>query len=419
MLLYIDPGTGSMLITILLGIIGTGVYLFKTLWVKLKFLLTRGKQEKTASGKLPVVFFTDDKRYWNVFKPVIEELSRRGIKTHYYTASEADPALEQEYDNITFKYIGSGNKAYSFMNLVNAYIVVSTTPSLDVFQWKRSREADFYIHMLHAASDVSMYRMFGIDYYDAIMISGEYQGQQVRELERLRHLPEKELPMVGIPYMDEMLKRVIAADENASESGGEKKNTRTVLLAPSWGASGILTKYGESFLQSLKNTGYNIVVRPHPQSFTSEKEMIEGLMAKFPDDGDKFRWDRSNDNFDVLKNSDIMISDFSGVIFDYALIFDKPFIYTATSYDKSPYDCDWLDEEPWTYRILPEIGVELTEDQFGDMKTVIDKCITSDTLAAGRDKAREETWQYMGEGTTRVVDYIEKKLKELSTKLLL
>ena len=414
MLLYIDPGTGSMLITILLGIIGTGVYLFKTLWVKLKFLLTRGKQEKTASGKLPVVFFTDDKRYWNVFKPVIEELSRRGIKTHYYTASEADPALEQEYDNITFKYIGSGNKAYSFMNLVNAYIVVSTTPSLDVFQWKRSREADFYIHMLHAASDVSMYRMFGIDYYDAIMISGEYQGQQVRELERLRHLPEKELPMVGIPYMDEMLKRVIAADENASESGGEKKNTRTVLLAPSWGASGILTKYGESFLQSLKNTGYNIVVRPHPQSFTSEKEMIEGLMAKFPDDGDKFRWDRSNDNFDVLKNSDIMISDFSGVIFDYALIFDKPFIYTATSYDKSPYDCDWLDEEPWTYRILPEIGVELTEDQFGDMKTVIDKCITSDTLAAGRDKAREETWQYMGEGTTRVVDYIEKKLKELT-----
>ena len=414
MLLYIDPGTGSMLITILLGIIGTGVYLFKTLWVKLKFLLTRGKQEKTASGKLPVVFFTDDKRYWNVFKPVIEELSRRGIKTHYYTASEADPALEQEYENITFKYIGSGNKAYSFMNLVNAYIVVSTTPSLDVFQWKRSREADFYIHMLHAASDVSMYRMFGIDYYDAIMISGEYQGQQVRELERLRHLPEKELPMVGIPYMDEMLKRVIAADGNASESGGEKKNTRTVLLAPSWGASGILTKYGESFLQSLKDTGYSIVVRPHPQSFTSEKEMIEGLMAKFPDDGDKFRWDRSNDNFDVLKNSDIMISDFSGVIFDYALIFDKPFIYTATSYDKSPYDCDWLDEEPWTYRILPEIGVELTEDQFGDMKTVIDKCITSDTLAAGRDKAREETWQYMGEGTTRVVDYIEKKLKELT-----
>ena len=414
MLLYIDPGTGSMLITILLGIIGTAVYLFKNIWLKLKFVLTRGRQEKTEMDKLPIVFFTDDKRYWNVFKPVIEELSRRGLETYYYTASEADPALDQEYENITFKYIGSGNKAYSFMNLVNAYIVVSTTPSLDVFQWKRSREADFYVHMLHAASDASMYRMFGIDYYDAIMISGEYQGRQVRELERLRHLPAKELPMVGIPYMDEMLKRVKAADK--AETGKASEKTRTVLLAPSWGASGILNKYGESFLQSLKDTGYNIVVRPHPQSFTSEKEMIEGLMAKFPDDGDKFRWDRSNDNFDVLKNSDIMISDFSGVIFDYALIFDKPFIYTASDYDKSPYDCDWIDEELWTYSILPEIGIELAEDQFGNMKKVIDECIESDKLAAGRDKAREETWQYMGEGTKRVVDYLEKKYKELSEK---
>lgn len=417
MLLYIDPGTGSMLITILLGIIGTAVYLFKNIWLKLKFVLTRGRQEKSAMDKLPIVFFTDDKRYWNVFKPVIEELSRRGLETYYYTASEADPALDQEYEHVTFKYIGSGNKAYSFMNLINAYVVVSTTPSLDVFQWKRSREADFYVHMLHAASDASMYRMFGIDYYDAIMISGEYQGRQVRELERLRHLPEKELPMVGIPYMDEMLKRVKAAEKSdASGDEASGKKTRTVLLAPSWGASGILTKYGESFLKALKDTGYNIIVRPHPQSFTSEKEMIEGLMAKFPDDGDKFRWDRSNDNFDVLKNSDIMISDFSGVIFDYALIFDKPFIYTASSYDKSPYDCDWIDEELWTYSILPHIGIELAEDQFGNMKKVIDECISSDKLAAGRDKAREETWQYMGEGTKRVVDYLEKKYKELADK---
>ena len=130
MLLYIDPGTGSMLITILLGIIGTGVYLFKNIWLKLKFVLTRGRQEKTAMDKLPIVFFTDDKRYWNVFKPVIEELSRRGIDTYYYTASEADPALDQEYEHVTFKYIGSGNKAYSFMNLVNAYVVVSSKLAL-------------------------------------------------------------------------------------------------------------------------------------------------------------------------------------------------------------------------------------------------------------------------------------------------
>ena len=62
--------------------------------------------------------------------------------------------------------------------------------------------------MLHSAGGVLAYRMFGIDYYDALMLSGEHQIQEVRDLEKLRKLPEKEVVKVGIPYMDEMVKRL-------------------------------------------------------------------------------------------------------------------------------------------------------------------------------------------------------------------
>lgn len=34
MFAYIDPGTGSMLITVLIGIIGAAVYSVKTFWMK-------------------------------------------------------------------------------------------------------------------------------------------------------------------------------------------------------------------------------------------------------------------------------------------------------------------------------------------------------------------------------------------------
>ena len=84
--------------------------------------------------------------------------------------------------------------------------MLSTTPSLDVYQWKRSRDVSWYVHIPHAPNDITLYRMFGIDYYDAILLSGEYQVEQVRKLEKLRGLPEKELKLVGIPYMDEMKK---------------------------------------------------------------------------------------------------------------------------------------------------------------------------------------------------------------------
>ena len=68
-------------------------------------------------------------------------------------------------------------------------------------QWKRSRDVQYYVHLPHAASDLSMYRMFGIDYYDAILTSGMYQEEQVREMEALRELPPKEIVMVGVVYM--------------------------------------------------------------------------------------------------------------------------------------------------------------------------------------------------------------------------
>ena len=42
MRLYIDPGTGSMLFTILIGILGTGLYLGRNALVKLRFLFTGG-----------------------------------------------------------------------------------------------------------------------------------------------------------------------------------------------------------------------------------------------------------------------------------------------------------------------------------------------------------------------------------------
>ena len=68
-------------------------------------------------------------------------------------------------------------------------------------------------------------------------------------------------------------------------------------------------------IDSLIATGYRIIIRPHPQSFTSDKEVIDPLLVKYPD-SDMLKWDREADNFDSLNEADILISDFSSVVFD-------------------------------------------------------------------------------------------------------
>lgn len=403
--LYIDPGTGSMLFTILIGVVGAAVYSARMLLIKLRFRLSGGKAEG-AVERLPYVIFSDDKRYWNVFEPICREMDRRGRDIVYMTASEDDPALENPYPHVKARFIGEGNKAFAKLNFLNAAIVLSTTPGLDVYQWKRAKDVRYYVHIPHAASDITMYRMFGIDYYDAVLLSGEYQVGQIRALEQLRGLPEKELVKVGIPYMDEMAARLQAA-------GPTPEHPRTVLLAPSWGKSALFSVYGGKIIDTLLKTGYHVIVRPHPQSFKSETAMIEKLMADYPA-SDQLEWNRDIDNFEVLRRSDILISDFSGVIFDFTLIFDKPVIYTDPQFDVGLYDAWWLKEPLWTVSTLPRLGRELKQENMDDLKSLIDECLSDPRYAEGRRQARQETWEHPAEGARRTVDYLLQKYEELT-----
>lgn len=404
MRLYIDPGTGSMLFTILVGIIGAGIYSLRMLLIKLRFKLSGGKIEVNKQ-KIPFVIFSDDKRYWTIFEPICREMDRRGKHVVYMTASEDDPALRNPYPHIKAEFIGKDNKAFAKLNFLNAAVVVSTTPGLDVYQWKRSREVRYYVHILHAPNEVTLYRMFGIDYYDAILLSGDYQARDVRNLEKLRGLPEKELVKVGIPYMDKMLERL-------NQSGPVPEHERTVLLAPSWGQSAIFGVYGEKIIDVLLKTGYHVIIRPHPQSFKSEKGMLDKLMQDYPE-SDQLEWNRDIDNFEVLRRADILISDFSGVIFEFSLVHDKPVIYTNPDFDLSLYDAWWLDTPLWTTSALPKLGRELTAESMEDLKGLIDSCLEDPCYIEGRRCVKAETWEYAGEGARRAAMYLIQKYEEL------
>ena len=403
-ILYIDPGTGSMLFTIIIGAVSAGFFVLQKFKLKLKFLLSGGKAVTADEDKIPYVIFSDSKRYWNVFKPVCDEFENRKIDVQYWTMSEDDPALSEKYNHVKTLFIGEGNKAFSKLNIMNAGVVLATTPGLDVLQWKRSPNVGKYVHILHQPGDTTFYRMFGLDHYDAVLISGEYEERQLREIEKLRGIPRRDTCLTGITYLDTMKARYEALKKDTKDSG-KSSGIKTVLLAPTWGETAILSRFGERIISALVSTGYNIIIRPHPQSFESEKDLMNSLMSKFPE-SDKMHWNRDNDNFDVLSRSDIMITDFSGVMFDYALIFDRPFIYADIEFDKSPYDAAWLEEDMWTLKILPHIGIPLKEEDFDNIREVIDRTVNDESLEKGRERARKETWANPGEAASRTVDYL-------------
>ena len=402
--LYIDPGTGSMLFTVAMGLLAALVYAFRNVWIKAKVSLSGGRKRKDAGGTVPFVFFTDSRRYWNLFEPICDEMEKRGQPVLYLTASEDDPALRKEYTYVRTEFAGKGNRAYARMNMLRADVVLSSTPALDVYQWKRSRDVKWYVHIY----DLTKYRMFGIDYYDAVLLTGPFQEEAVRKLEQLRDLPAKELTVVGMPYLDEMRRRLQAEGEPLKDPGAPP----TVLLAPSWGKSSIFNRFGDRIFDALLQTGCRLIVRPHPQSFDSEADLIARLAAKYPD-SETLEWDRKDDNYDSLRRADLLITDFSGIVLDFAFLFGRPVIWADTEFDPKPYDASWLDEPMWIMRVLQNLGAPLTEDNIDRIGEIIRSCLESADLRESIAKARAEAWSHIGESAERIADYLIQKRAEL------
>ncbi len=408
--LYIDPGTGSMLFAAMIGVISTLYFFMQKLWINLRFRMHGGNAKADVRDEnKPVVIFGEDGRYWNSFRAVCEELEKRGIECDYYTMDEKDPVLEQTFEHIHPSFIGSDNRAYAKLNLMKADVCLATTPGLEVYQWKRSKNVRKYVHILHSADEGTGYRMFGMDDYDTVLLTGAFQERYIRMLEEMRNEEPKNLEVVGCTYMDELLKRV--SKDGGNKIKKEDKAGYIVLLAPSWGESSILNRFGTGIIDALIKTGYHIIVRPHPQSRKTERHILDPLQKKYAGI-EQVEWDESNDNFESLMRSDVLISDYSGVVFDFALVFDKPVMLADTSFDTAPYDAAWIDEPLWRLQILDDLGIKLEEKDFPDLKRKIDDLIGSDHYQEGRDKIRDIVWQNRGRSGAAIADYLERCLKE-------
>jgi len=407
--LYIDPGTGSMLFSIVVGAAATLFFLGKAAFLKIKMLFSAKKNGVAVTADTnfkKYVIYNEGMQYWNVFKPVCDEFEKRGIELIYYTSAQKDPCFEAGYKFVKPEFIGEGNMAFVRLNMLSAGFVLMTTPGLQVYQLKRSKNVKHYSHVLHMPNDATTYRLFGLDYFDSVLLTGDYQKEDIRFLEKQRGINKKELVTVGCTYLD-------VYKENIAKIPDEENHPFTVLVSPSWGDVGILKKYGEKLLDPLAATGWRIIVRPHPQSKKSEADMLERLENRYKDNKN-IEWDYERQNIFSLKKADIMISDFSGIIFDYTFLCDKPVMYVNAGMDLKPYDAyDLGDKQLWQYKSLEKFGKQLDEKDFANIKEVIQNMSDSKELAAARAEAKAQAWMHIGNAGKNIVDYMVAKVGNL------
>jgi hypothetical protein len=387
---YLDPGTGSLLLSALIGIIATAFFMIKNFFYKAAGLVYRLRGVAApARDRNAIVFYSEGRQYWNTFKTTLEALDGAGEPALYLTSDKNDPGLEHPFSQVQARYIGQGGRAFAAMNLLEAGVCVMTTPGLDVLQIRRSRQVRHYAHLVHAPTDISFYRLFSFDYFDSVLCSGPHQIRSLRALERLRGTKPKELLATGCPYMDVLAGELPGGKNNAqAEHGGERP--WRVLLAPTWGPNGLLRRFGAGLLEPMLEAGFRVTVRPHPQSRTSEPELLEELAALFRENAN-LAWDHSTSPLPAMLESDVLVSDLSGIVFDYAFILERPVLTVSLRPDQRGYEAGDLPWPAWELAVLPSLGAVVAPEEIGKLPETLRRLPAPDEFARRMAGLRAES----------------------------
>ena len=409
---YLDPGSGSMLISVIVALLAAVYYFAKNIFYNRSFYFFKNKKGPQQE-KNDIVFYSESGSYWNVFSPIIFELSSRGIPFSYYTSDLKDPGLISEINHMNKKYIGDGHEAFFFLNHLEVKIVIMTTPGLDILQIKRSKKVKHYCHIVHGLEDTSTYPPYGVDYFDSVLVNGEHQLAVIRELEKTKRSTEKKVEIIGSTYLDIMSEQI---NDKLSDSFKVDPDKKTVLLAPSWGEKGFLKELAEPLLDNLIEENYNIILRPHPQSFKVEIEILNKLENKYSHINN-FILDKSSSGLEAMFKSDIMISDFSGIIFDYIFLFSKPVIVTDFELDYRKYDMNYLDSKSSTLmKLIKEnkIGYRLKDNEHENISEIVKKSLFENPYKDFVEELKKTIYCYPGESGKRGADFLETELKKIN-----
>ncbi|HEY8509736.1 MAG TPA: hypothetical protein VIL32_15340, partial [Steroidobacteraceae bacterium] len=163
---YIDPGTGSALFYVISGIIVSIYFGIRGLYYRAIDLLFRIRHR---DQRCDLAIHCEDPRYEITFLPVIRKLVERGVEPTFFTMYERDESFEPLPKGVVHRAIAPGMIGYAYLNNIEATLLVTTTPQLDVMTFRRSRRVRHYAIIQHALGESRYVRPYAYDYFDTVL----------------------------------------------------------------------------------------------------------------------------------------------------------------------------------------------------------------------------------------------------------
>ena len=365
--------------------------------------------EKLDKKDRSIVFYLENEYYFIYFQPIVEKLTQKyDMKICYITSSKTDPMLTCKDKNILPFYIGDGIARSNFFINLKATIIVMTMPDLETFHIKRSKVYPVhYVYIFHSLNSTQRaYTNTAFDNFDTIFCTGNYQIIEIQERERKYNLGGKKLVKHGYGRLDTLINEARSTDIRKSTS-----NKKVVLISPSWGANGLIETNGQEIINILLDSGFYVILRPHPMTMKKSKKVIQKIEKEFKDNSN-FKLETDIRNTESWFLCDCMISDLSGAAIEYSFTFEKPILYIVTPekiVQEKQIDIVSLEE-----KIRPQIGEVISLSQLSLIPSKINQLLLSENKFKEKiQKIREETVFNIGNSAEQGAKYLLELKKSL------
>lgn len=357
-----------------------------------------------------IVFYSEKNGFYKYFQNVIELiLKKTDIIIHYITSDPDDEVFKLQNENFQVYYIGE-NKLIVLMMKMEADIVVMTMPDLQKYHIKRSMVKDNieYIYMDHGIGSVNlMLRKHALDYFDTVFASNDIVYNEIRKQEEVYGLKPKTIVKCGFGLIDNM----IASYENRTSQPNASK---VILIAPSWQEDNMLDLCIDKILDNLLQYEYQIILRPHPQYVRHFEGKLKALGEKYAGYAN-FTLQLDFSSNDTVFNADILMTDWSGIAYEYSFTTLKPSLFINTPMKVMNPDWQEIGVTPFDIEIRDQIGISVELSDLDSIGTVVHRLLFEDSYSKENLRKMREKYLYNVSKSAEVgADYIINRLIEMS-----
>ncbi|MCL2559336.1 MAG: membrane protein insertase YidC [Turicibacter sp.] len=379
-----------------------------------KKLTARSKTDaaRFARAEKELVFYALSGGQYKFYQNTIEYLlEHSNLKIHYLTNDPDDGVFQMSHERF-MPYFATQGRTITLLLKLKADMFVTTVPDLQIYHMKRSvvKEEIEYVHVVHGLSSTHMAaREKAYDYFDTIFCVGPHQVNEIKARVNLAGLKPKKLVASGYGLYDQL---VDAYQENADVVNEQPH----ILIAPSWQSDNILESCIDELLVPLFGNGFKIILRPHIQFVNMFPRRMKELAITYQKqvESGELVLDLDFSNNKYIFTSDVLITDWSGIAYEFSYCSLKPSVFINTPMKVLNPNYESYDVEVLDITLRDKVGVSVEMDQLETVGAVVSQLLNEKETYQHKIEEVIENYLYhphrSGEASAKyIMNQLEKK----------